>query len=542
MGIPRQRILVGLLATLTGIAVGAFVGYMLGRAATLGQTGLRLDQFAQRNITHGDLSTAESRQILAQMNASPFAYCSEAEVAFFRKLVFQSQFIKEAGRMRSGTIDCSSTLGRATGIVTQVRPDFTQKDGTLVYRNLPMFRMGKSTVITVQLGDSYIVYSPFDVQSLGSGSMHYIVTDTDAQTNSTGRLVGDSPHVPAALLTHEGQTLQNGSMYATRCSADGMVCTTTFISIPEALRVNRGVRVLFVLMGTVAGGLLGFVCSLVYRRKKGMEPQLLRALRRDALRVVYQPIVDLRSEQIVEAEALVRWTDEDGHTVSPDVFVKVAEQGGFVGGITRLVVRRVLRDFGQIMRERTGFRVNVNIAAADLADSTFLPMLETALAEAGVEPRSLGIEITESGTARHQVAKETILRLRQKGHFVHIDDFGTGYSSLAYLHDLAVDAIKIDKAFTKAIGTDAVTVSILPQILTMAQTLGLRVIVEGIETPEQARYFAAVNQSIYAQGWLYGYPTSADAFQQMLTMAASKKGSAETFNEADAVHAAASAA
>ena len=122
----------------------------------------------------------------------------------------------------------------------------------------------------------------------------------------------------------------------------------------------------------------------------------------------------------------------------------------------------------------------------------------------------------ESYTARQQVAKETILRLREKGHYVHIDDFGTGYSSLAYLHDLSVDAIKIDKAFTRAIGTDAVTVTILPQILTMADTLGLRVVVEGVETPEQAQYFARADQSIYAQGWLFGRPVPPDVFRRML--------------------------
>jgi sensor c-di-GMP phosphodiesterase-like protein len=106
--------------------------------------------------------------------------------------------------------------------------------------------------------------------------------------------------------------------------------------------------------------------------------------------------------------------------------------------------------------------------------------------------------------------------LREKGHYVHIDDFGTGYSSLAYLHDLSVDAIKIDKAFTKAIGTDAVTVTILPQILTMADTLGLRVVVEGIETPQQAKYFANADQSIYAQGWLFGRPVPPEAFHRLL--------------------------
>jgi sensor c-di-GMP phosphodiesterase-like protein len=226
--------------------------------------------------------------------------------------------------------------------------------------------------------------------------------------------------------------------------------------------------------------------------------------------------VDLATGRIVEAEALVRWTDEYKTAISPDVFVKIAEERGFVGAITRLVVRHVLQDFGGTMRARPAFRVNVNIAAADLADAEFTPMLERHLADAEVSPRNLGIEITESYTARQQVAKDAILRLRQKGHYVHIDDFGTGYSSLAYLHDLSVDAIKIDKAFTKAIGTDAVTVSILPQILTMAETLKLQVVVEGIETQAQADYFAASNQNILAQGWLYGRPVPARVFLQML--------------------------
>jgi sensor c-di-GMP phosphodiesterase-like protein len=100
---------------------------------------------------------------------------------------------------------------------------------------------------------------------------------------------------------------------------------------------------------------------------------------------------------------------------------------------------------------------------------------------------------------------------------VQIDDFGTGYSSLSYLHSLAVDAIKIDKSFTHAIGTEAVTVNILPQILAIAKTLRLEVVAEGIETEEQARYFASCDQPILGQGWLYGHPAPAALFGRMLT-------------------------
>jgi len=130
----------------------------------------------------------------------------------------------------------------------------------------------------------------------------------------------------------------------------------------------------------------------------------------------------------------------------------------------------------------------------------------------GLDPFDLVIEITESSTAVRQTAVETIHQLHRKGHSVHIDDFGTGYSSLSYLQDLSVDAIKIDKSFTQAIGTEAVTVSILPQVLNMAEALKMQVIVEGIETSLQAGHFSAQSKPILGQGWLFGRPVPAEEF------------------------------
>ena len=512
----QQRILVALVTTVLGVAAGALAGLWLGRTLAVNQASGRLDQFASRIMTEGESSTAESRFVLSKLAASPFPICSDEEINYFRKLVFQSQYLKGAGRINDGKIECSTTIGRADQSQTQLKPDFSQWDSTLVYRNIPQFRIGDQTVITVQLGRSFVVYNPYAPKSLSGANMHFTVRDLDTPSQQMSRLLGESPQVDDSILARPGRAQLDGSIYATRCSTDGGLCTTAYMSVPEAMRTNRGVLVAFIVCGGLTGGFFGFICSLVYRRKKGMHYQLLRAIRRDALKVVYQPIVDLASGRIVEAEALARWTDEDKKPVPPDVFIKVAEEHGFVGAITKLVVHHALQDFGTMMRQCPDFRVNVNIAAADLADPNFMPMLESALSEANVSAHHLGIEITESYTARQEIAKETILQLRQRGHCVHIDDFGTGYSSLAYLHDLSVDGIKIDKAFTKAIGTEAVTVSILPQILTMAGALSLRVIVEGIETEQQARYFAAANQAIFAQGWLYGRPITPSAFRRLL--------------------------
>jgi sensor c-di-GMP phosphodiesterase-like protein len=112
--------------------------------------------------------------------------------------------------------------------------------------------------------------------------------------------------------------------------------------------------------------------------------------------------------------------------------------------------------------------------------------------------------------------RNSIQRLAQDGYKVHVDDFGTGFSSLSYLDQLSVNAIKIDRAFTRTIGTDAVTAPILPQILAMAETLHLDVIVEGVETQAQMDFLAATDKPMHAQGWHYSRPMSAEALREFL--------------------------
>ncbi|HEY1580158.1 MAG TPA: EAL domain-containing protein [Terracidiphilus sp.] len=511
-----QRVLVTLVSTIILAAAGALGGYLLGHAFALRQAEARLQHYADRILMETVTSQSDSRATLATMNTSPYQFCSDAEIEYFRQLIFQSQFLKAAGRMRNGHIECSTTAGRNPFPSEKFAPAMTRQDGIKIYKNLPPFMVDDQNVVSVQQADSFVVYNPYNLASLAAPPMHFTATAVDAPSHQSGQMIGELPNVQPGILIHDVKLRAGNTLYATRCSKDDGTCITAYISVLSALVITKAFATTFLFLGAISGALFGLLCPMLYSRNKSVEQQLIRAIRADALTVVYQPIVDLATGQIIEAEALVRWTDEYKNAVSPDVFIRIAEERGFVGEITRLVLRHSLRDFGSTLRARPSFRVNVNIAAADLADSDFIPMLEKVLCDAEVSPRNLGVEITESYTARQQVARNTILRLRKKGHYVAIDDFGTGYSSLAYLHDLSVDAIKIDKAFTKAIGTDAVTVSILPQILTMAETLKLCVVVEGIETQPQADYFAASSQKIHAQGWLFGRPVAARHFLQLL--------------------------
>jgi sensor c-di-GMP phosphodiesterase-like protein len=508
----KQRVLVTLAATLLAGMCGKLLGYLVGCALAIHIAQGSLESYATRALEEAKMASAESRALLATMNASQYAFCSDAEIAWYRTLIYRSEYLKEAGRMHDGKVYCSATLGRLDQPILAPAPDFSQQDGTKVYKRFTPFQMGDLNVVSLQLRDSYVVFSPFPQLHREFPPIHYTSTGRNDPSQQPIVLVGVLQEPSWQVLTTDGDARVADTLYATRCSSQYFNCVTDYISIADALRTGHRELTACVILGGVGGALFGFFLSLVYRRSRSMEQQLRRAIAGNRLRLEYQPIVNLEDRRIVGAEALSRWTDEDGLPVGPDVFIKLAEERGFVGAITELVVRNALREMGETLRNYPDFQLSINVAAADLADPRFLPMLDRAVEQAGVSPRRLAIEITESSTVQYQAAMETIRLLRQNGYSVHIDDFGTGYSSLSYLHDLSIDAIKIDRSFTRAIGTGSVIGSILPQILSMAGALHLGVIVEGIETGEQAAYFAHAQIRVLGQGWLYGHPVPADEF------------------------------
>jgi sensor c-di-GMP phosphodiesterase-like protein len=519
----KQRVLVTLFATLAGVAGGALAGYWVGQEVVLRLTAARLSQEASRDIRDSESFSRDAHAALDAMNSSRYAYCSEKDLEFLRNLLYHSFLLKETGRIRDNKIVCSTTLGREhlQGI-GQLKPDSIGADGVKVYRNPPIFQLPNAMVTALQAGDSFVVLNPYIYSFRELSAIHKKTTVIDAAQSHSAHPAQKNSRLTEPDTSKNGDSRIGDILYSTRCSVRYNTCMTASLSVAEALQAEHTQLRGYILFGGATGAFLGFLLSLVYRRSRSMEWQLRRAIRRDRLRLVYQPIVTLSDRRIVGAEALARWTDEEDREVGPDVFIKLAEECGFVSEITRLVVRHVLQDFRETLRSSPGFRISINVAAADLADPKFLPMLDGSLQKAGVKAQSLAIEITERSTARQQVALDTILRLRKQGFSVDIDDFGTGYSSLAYLHELSVDSIKIDKTFTHSIGTEAASAAILPQIFAMVEPLNLRVIVEGIETKAQADYFATYNQPVLGQGWYFGYPVTAEDFHRLLVEDAKK--------------------
>ena len=219
----------------------------------------------------------------------------------------------------------------------------------------------------------------------------------------------------------------------------------------------------------------------------------------------------MQDRRILGLEALCRWKDEHGQAISPEVFIRIAEDRQWIHALTLNIFKRALEEWGSFLNRNPWFRLCLNLSAYSLDEPDFAGFLHHLLQRHAVLPQCVVIEITESAMANDPRMIEQIQRLRAMGHLVHLDDFGTGYCSLSYLHELKVDAIKIDRVFTRAIGTGSVTTGILPQILSIAESQQLDVIVEGVEEEAQAEYLAAMpfSGAMMGQGWLFGRPTSA---------------------------------
>ncbi|MGC1461117.1 MAG: EAL domain-containing protein [Terracidiphilus sp.] len=514
--IARQDFLVNKVAAIAVTFGGLAAGYLLGSVFSLQLATNWLDRYAKLTAAQDDASFSEARGVLNTIQGSPYANCSDAEIAYFRGLVSHSEHVRDAGRMSGGRIECSA-FGRPARSLVQLKPSTHQQDGTLIYSDFPSPLGTELKSTALQLGTAYVAFASNLPDSQGPIPMHVATTLKEAAVNPlAGPLPSESQMDKAMKWTADSKARLGDMLYATRCSTLNSNCVTAFTSVSEAS--HSEIRV--IIASTAAGGLMGvFVgmgLSFLFRRNRDLGQQLRRAVFRDQLQVVYQPIVVLSTRQIVGAEALARWTDEEGNTVDPEVFVKIAEENGFVGALTKSVLRRALRDLGKTLQSRPGFRLSVNVSGADLVDPEFLSMLNEALHEAQVRPQSVVIEISEKATSKSEIAMETIRNLRRMGHSIHIDDFGTGYSNLDKLLYLFADTIKIDKAFTGVIGTESVAVAILPQILAMAKSLNLEVIVEGVETDHQANYFSPIPPQVYGQGWLYGRPVSIKEFEELL--------------------------
>ncbi len=235
-----------------------------------------------------------------------------------------------------------------------------------------------------------------------------------------------------------------------------------------------------------------------------VESGLRRALERDELRLHYQPIVAGDGHLLVGMEALLRWADPEEGLILPDAFVSVAEATGLIVPLGRWVLSEACRQIHRwnlALREGDALTMAVNLSARQLQEESLVTDVEVALATAGISPGQLVLEVTESTIATNPAeAIARLTSLRQLGVRVAIDDFGTGHSSLAQLQLLPVDAIKVDQSFVRRLVDDPTAAAVVQSVVDLGRALKLEVIVEGVETKQQAQVLGKLCPEALLQG------------------------------------------
>jgi diguanylate cyclase (GGDEF)-like protein/PAS domain S-box-containing protein len=248
-----------------------------------------------------------------------------------------------------------------------------------------------------------------------------------------------------------------------------------------------------------------------------LERRLRRALRDNEFLLHYQPLVDIGSGRVVGTEALVRWLDPEFGLVQPSSFIPVAEESGMIGPLSEWVLREACRQNKAWQDEGLPpARVSVNLSARVFQQRDIAKLVMQVLAETGLEPQYLELELTESTIMRNaEEAVSMLNELHALGIGLAIDDFGTGYSSLSYLKRFPVDRLKIDRSFVSDIGISGDDETITSAIIALAHSLKLQVIAEGVETSAQLD-FLKERACDEMQGFYFAKPLSKDAISALL--------------------------
>jgi diguanylate cyclase (GGDEF)-like protein len=250
-----------------------------------------------------------------------------------------------------------------------------------------------------------------------------------------------------------------------------------------------------------------------------LETDLHRAIERSEFRLQFQPIVDLESGGLVGMETLVRWHHPLEGLIMPGRFIALAESTGLIVPITRQLLRAACLQ-ARAWRERlpadVSFYISVNMSTQDLRETDVCDFVAGAIAEAGLPPGLLRLEVTEGIMIEDlRATRELLARFGQLGIPLLLDDFGTGYSSLSYLSRLPFDYLKIDRAFVNRLSPDEQDPGIVRAIVQMAKSLGMKTIAEGVETPHHWTQLKALGCDL-GQGYYFSKPLDAGAMEEML--------------------------
>ncbi len=263
-------------------------------------------------------------------------------------------------------------------------------------------------------------------------------------------------------------------------------------------------------------------CQEMYEQtthKLYLERELKRVLNNQELFLQYQPILNIETRKLVGFEALLRWQHPHLGLVSPDEFIPLAEETGLILKLGEYVLREAcfqMMNWQELYSPMPPLTISINVSSYELQCADLLKKIDRALADSGLPPGCLQLEMTESSLMKNsQLSRQNLKLLNDRGIGLSLDDFGTGYSSLSYLHNFPISTLKIDRSFTNTMQPGVSSFEIIRTIINLARTLAIDVVAEGVETVQQVEHLKTLNCEM-GQGYLFSKPLGVEAATRYL--------------------------
>lgn len=511
----RMAILATLLSALL-LALGS-LGLALYQAGKIEreELGVRGERFLQRiEQVFGQL-----RRALDQLESQPWRQCNQAMLDQLERVSFSHRFILEAAFIE-GEQRCSSGPQQVALQPLPLREPDVQGPPHRYWLNTATEPDDDLAALVIARGPFHVSTSRGhlrDAVDLSDGAGLYLIPLGSSQALPILGATQPLSLVPGERDRQDPDGLDLlGEQLVYRLPGD--IPSYQLALVTPRAKLNRRIRETWVdwlpgclLLALLAGG----GTYLQVRSRQSLKSELQGALKRHELLVHYQPIFDLASRRCIGAEALVRWQRPDGSLTSPELFIPLAESSGQIRQITDFMLQRVFEQLADLLRSHPELYISINLAACDVSVPRIGTLTRSLLARHRVRSEQIAFEITERGLIDLPAARSHLAELRARGHRVLIDDFGTGYANLAYLQELPVDCLKIDKAFIARLSTDAAGHGVAHHIIRMAKALQIKVIAEGVEHEEQARLLGREGAE-FGQGWLFARPLTAYRFRELI--------------------------
>ncbi len=483
----------------------ALLALFIGQGIVARQEQTQLQRYSQEVLDQGIAVASEGRETINRVLTLNNVPCSTADLKELRLISFYSVYLRDIGRIKDNYLICSAGWGMLNPPIYLLQPNLTTPEGVQLWTAMKDVIDPRITADMASLNG---------VVTITAAAAFRRFTQPPAEHNAI-LLTRNLSHVYQTFgnidLTAFQQTQHLNNSWLTMgkrqtffCAQNRDICVLAQLNSAGILSRPWYIIAALFFIGALIGASFTLSYQLYYDRHHALPSQLKRAIKHQRFQVHYQPLISLPQRAIIGVEALARWKNERGDNVSPEFFIGIAEKMGYSDELTRIITRQALHDMQPYLTQETPFLLSINLSVSDIVSRDYLRFLQQMCDELAIDKTRVMLELTERSSTSHQTLANGLEALRRSGYKVALDDFGTGYSNLDYLSHLPFDMIKIDKIFVDAIGTDTVNAAMADLLFTLIKKLDVPVIIEGVETREQAAYILQQCPSAIMQGWYFG--------------------------------------